>query len=382
MNRASRIFALHESLSRGAPPRSAKSWGRVFGVNARTVLRDLAFLKQELQAPLIFDPCLGGYRYLQTNNPIMFEDKLSKWARLLALIHRIYAQPGMTAEKLAEETGCVPRTIRRDIAELQKVGLPVDNHNGYRFSTDAFLPSLTLSGTEIFALFVAVRLMESQNPGELAGEARGGLEKLLRATPETRRLDFGELREAIHVSETAEDTGTHHLADMQKALSSGRQLELEYQGMKDEMARKRVLDPMGLFCFHTVWYLHAYDHKRQGLRNFRLSRVSGARLLETPVSYRPRMELDEVAYHKWDVEGDQKVDVVIKVSPSLGRWLEENPAHPSQLLENGQARYRVSNPLAMTRWVTSLYGLEVMEPAILRTELQKVSQELFELYGE
>ena len=311
----------------------------------------------------------------------MAEEKTSKWTRLLTLIHRIYAEPGRTAKELAEITGRTERTIFRDVRELEDAGFPIYNDGGYRFAADAFLPNLNLSPTELFSLFVAVRLLESQNGGELGAEARRALEKFLRTTSEQKRPDLGGLRENIQVKEVEEETGACLLSSMQRALISGKQLEIKYQGMKDEEARVRLLDPMGLFCFRQVWYLHAYDNERQALRNYRLSRILEARVTKEPVKQEAKLELDEAAYHKWDVEGDSKCDVRIRVTPALARWLEENPAHPTQRIGNGEVCFQVSNPVAMARWVTSLYGLEVLEPLVLREELGKVSRELVELYG-
>ena len=77
----------------------------------------------------------------------------------------------------------------------------------------------------------------------------------------------------------------------------------------------------------------------------------------------------------------EKQTVRIKVSESLARWLEENPAHPSQELSEGQVTFQVTNPKAMARWVTSLYGLEVLEPKELRDELKQITKELAGVYG-
>lgn len=381
MNRASRLFAIHESLSRDEPPCDAHEWGELFGVNVRTVLRDMAFLKKELKAPVVFDPQLKGYRYGRTNRKSMPELKSSKWTRLLTLIHRICAEPGKTAKQLAEETGRTERTIFRDIKELEEAGFPIYNDNGYRFAADAFLPSLNLSPSELFSLFVAVRMLEAQDDHDLGDEARRGLEKILRATSERKRPDLGNMRDSIQVSEVTKETGVGLLGKMQGALSSGLQLELTYQGMEDNEARTRLVDPLGLFCYRQVWYLHAHDHGKDGLRNFRLSRISDARKTDQPVKHEAKLELDEASYHKWDVEGQQKQTVRFRVTRSLARWLKENPPHPSQTFHDHVVTYQVSNPLEMTRWITSLYGLEVLEPDELREELRKVCLELFEIYG-
>lgn len=381
MHKVARILKIHTSLSFAEPPRSAQQWSRVLGVNVRTVLRDLAFLRDELKAPVEFDPRLKGYKYSRANFDFMPENKLSKWTRLLTLIHKIYAEPGKTAKELGEISNCSERTIFRDLEELQQAGFPLYNDKGYRFAADAFLPALNLTPSELFALFVSVSLLDSNGGNELAAESRRGLEKLLRVTSENRRLNLGALGEMVQVTQVSEDTGASLLGDLQQALSQGRQLAIDYQGMKDDCPQERRLDPMGLFCFRQVWYLHAYDHERQGLRNFRLSRVSGVRVLSEPVKNEARLELEAASYHRWDLEGAKKVEVVIKVSDSLCRWLEENPAHPSQRLVEGKAFYQVSDPQAMARWLMSLYGYEVLSPVELRTQLAELGKDLWDQYG-
>jgi predicted DNA-binding transcriptional regulator YafY len=257
MNRMTRILSLHRSLLAGDEPRAAGWWAKRFSVNQRTVLRDLAFLKDELSLPVIFDASAGGYRYDGPNIATMPELKPNKWTRLLTLIHRICAEPGKTAKELAEETGCTERTIFRDVRELEEVGFPLYNDGGYRFAADAFLPALNLDAEETFSLFVAVRLLEAQDIDQLGEKGRRALEKLLRGTEETKRPDYGQLRESVQVSEVSGETGAHLLTDMQTALCQGCQITIHYRGMKDAQAKPRRLDPMGLFCFRQAWYLHA-----------------------------------------------------------------------------------------------------------------------------
>jgi len=311
----------------------------------------------------------------------MSEQKQPKWPRLLTLIHRICAEPGKTAKELAEETGRTERTIFRDIQDLEKAGFPIYNENGYRFAADAFLPAFNLTPSEMFSLYVSVRLLESQDEAQFGAEGRRALEKLLRGMAEQKRTDIGTLRDSVQVSEVPEEFEASLLGDMQMALAQGRQIVIHYRGMKDDQAKPRYLDPMGLFCFRQVWYLHAFDHRREGLRNFRLSRIEKIAVTQEPVGHEARMEIGDASYHKWDTEGQAKRKVRIRVTESLGRWLQENPAHPSQVLSGNEVTYEVANPIAMARWVTSLYGLEVLEPADLRAELFRISQELTELYA-
>ncbi|HIB69010.1 MAG TPA: HTH domain-containing protein, partial [Phycisphaerales bacterium] len=66
MTRLTRILTLHRSLLNDDPPKDAKQWADHFEVNVRTVLRDLAFLRDEMKAPLRYDQSIGGYRYEDT----------------------------------------------------------------------------------------------------------------------------------------------------------------------------------------------------------------------------------------------------------------------------------------------------------------------------
>jgi predicted DNA-binding transcriptional regulator YafY len=314
--------------------------------------------------------------------PAMRESKSTKWLRLMDLIHRIAAEPGKTSQQLALEMKCAPRTIFRDLSDLQDLGFPVYNDNGYRFAADAFLPTLNLQPRELFALFLGARLLESHGKGELGPDARRALEKLSRASGQASRPDLGALRELVQVAESPEATGMDLVVQMQAVIGKGQQLRIFYLGLHDPQALPRDVDPMGLFSFRQVWYLRAYDHRRKAFRSFRLSRIHRWELLQVAVQHAAHMELQDAVYHRWDVEADQQVEVEIKVSESLARWLAENPPHPSQKLDGDRATYLVSDLAALARWAASLHGLEILSPPALRREMAKLGRDLVSLYSD
>ena len=361
---------------------SAAGWAAELGVDTRTIQRDLAYLRRHEQMPIVYDKELGGYRCESHKSFGMSETRAKKWTRLMALIHRIAAEPGQSSQQLADAMGCTPRTIFRDVRELEDIGLPLYSDGGYRFAADGFLPRLALTPQELLALFLGARMLESVGAQELAPHARGGLEKLLRATGEQGRPDVGAWRSQVQVSEMPEDTGVDQLLPLQAVIGNGRQLRLHYRGMKDTSVRVRIVDPLGLMCFRQVWYLHAYDPQEQGTRNFRLSRLEGWESLPTPAQHTARMDLADAVYHRWDVEGDARVTVELRVTDKLARWLEENPPHPSQKIDGQRVLYEVSDLVAVSRWVSSLHGLEVVAPPRLRQEMARRAEELQSLYRE
>lgn len=381
MGKTSRILRLRASLLGREPPLSAQAWACLLGVDTRTVLRDLAYLKEEEKLPVLYDRKLRGYRCEFSNLSTMRESRAKKWGRLMDLIHRIAAQPGQSSQQLAEAMGCTTRTIFRDLRELESLGFPLYHDDGYRFAADAFLPALNLAPRELLSLFLGARLLEGVGGEELGAEARRALEKLMRGIAEDRRPDLSAMRSRLQITPPAEDTGVDLLLELQSVIGNGRQIRLHYLGLQDQQAQERTVDPMGLFGFRQVWYLRAFDHLRGAYRSFRLSRVVSWEQLDTPVVHQANMELQDAVYHRWDVDLNHQTIVQLRVTEALGRWLRENPPHPSQRFENGYVFYDVSDLVAMARWAAGLHGLEVVAPEALRREMALLGSRLQSLYG-
>lgn len=381
MNRTTRVLRLRAALLRGEPLLDAAGWGVELNADTRTIQRDLAYLRKHQGMEIVYNQELKGYRCEGHKQRPMQELKAKKWARLMGLIHRIAAQPGQSSKDLAETTGRSERTIFRDLRELENLGFPLYNDDGYRFAADAFFPTLGLQPRELLALFTGARMLESVAGAELASDARLALEKLLRATAEEKRPDLGDLRNTVQVEGLPEDTGIDLLLELQSVIGNGHQIRLSYQGIQDEKAQERVVDPMGLFGFRQVWYLRAYDHNRSGYRSFRLSRVRDWEQLEAKATHPAQMDIQEAVYHRWDVEDNETVTVELSVCEALARWLTENPPHPSQQVNGDLVTYEVSDLVAVARWVASLHGVEVLQPLALRQEMGRLAEELLERYG-
>ncbi len=381
MNRTTRVLRLRAALLRGEPLLDAAGWGVELNADTRTIQRDLAYLRKHQGLEIVYNQELKGYRCEGHKQRPMQELKAKKWARLMGLIHRIAAQPGQSSKDLAETTRRSERTIFRDLRELENLGFPLYNDDGYRFAADAFFPTLGLQPRELLALFTGARMLESVAGAELASDARLALEKLLRATSEEKRPDLGGLRNTLQVDGLPEDTGIDLLLELQAVIGNGHQIRLSYQGIQDGAAQDRFVDPMGLFGFRQVWYLRAYDHGRAGFRSYRLSRIQNWEQLETKVAHAAQMDLQDAVYHRWDIDENETVTIELSVSESLSRWLKENPPHPSQQISADRVTYEVSDLAAVARWVASLHGVEVLQPLSLRQEMGRLAEGLLERYA-
>lgn len=66
-----RILRIHEMVSRGRLP-NANEMAKELGVNRKTILRDIRFMKDDLEMPLVYDSSRHGYLYSRPVNEFPF----------------------------------------------------------------------------------------------------------------------------------------------------------------------------------------------------------------------------------------------------------------------------------------------------------------------
>lgn len=79
-----------------------------------------------------------------------------------------------------------------------------------------------------------------------------------------------------------EDSKT--LAAAREAIRTGTQLRLQYFSPQSDAVSERDVDPLRLYSLDSTWYLEAYCHSAQALRNFRLDRVEELHATGRPVA--------------------------------------------------------------------------------------------------
>src|SRR6476469_3519846 len=80
--------------------------------------------------------------------------------RVLTLLERVQERPGLSAPRLAAELGVSERTVRRYVATLQDLGIPVEagrgRYGGHRLRSGYRMPPLMLSTDEAVAITLAL----------------------------------------------------------------------------------------------------------------------------------------------------------------------------------------------------------------------------------
>ncbi len=310
----------------------------------------------------------------------------SPTSRLLALLESLQAQPVATGRELADRLGIDVRTLRRYVAALQELGIPVEGQRGvgggYRMRPGYRLPPLMLSDDE--AVVVVLGLVAAQRLGldTESAAADGALTKIHRVLPTRLRSRVEALESSLGFIEPAAGAAPVPgetallLAD---AIRRQRRVRTRYRSFSGALS-ERELSPHGLVVNAGRWYLAAHDHGRGELRTFRVDRVLGPRL-EDAAALAPPDGFDPVAYvtsSLASVPWTWAVEVELDLPPE--RAAERIPATLGELVvEEGATVLRMQ--VESLDWMASLLaglgcGFTIRRPDELRASVRALAARL------
>lgn len=217
--------------------------------------------------------------------------------RLFQIVQIIRGRRLTTAALLAQRLEVSERTVYRDIADLQRQGVPVEGEAGvgYRLGTGFDLPPLMFTQDEARALAAAARLAQSWLDPGMAGDVEDALGKILSVlTPSARAAAEGL---AVFAPPVAMDARTRgHLQTLREAVQSRHKLHLHYHDVH-EAPTQRTVRPLGCFFWGKVWTLAAWCELRQDFRGFRVDRIDGAQVTDERFADEPGKTLSEMLRH-------------------------------------------------------------------------------------
>jgi predicted DNA-binding transcriptional regulator YafY len=205
-------------------------------------------------------------------------------SRLLELLELLQTQPLTTGQQIADQLGIDRRTVRRYVATLQELGIPVEGERGvgggYRVRPGFRLPPLMLSDEE--AIVVVLGLLAARRLGldTPSGSVDGALTKIHRVLPDAIRRRVEALEETLEFTTSAK-IGAPVPGDtvllLAEAIRRRKRVHMHYRTFEGEETQ-RELSAHGLVVHSGRWYLAAFDHGRDDLRTFRVDRMDRARL--------------------------------------------------------------------------------------------------------
>ena len=200
--------------------------------------------------------------------------------RLLELLSLLQARREWSGAELSDRLGVGPRTIRRDMERLRRLGYPVHASpgvaGGYRLGAGASLPPLLLDEEEAVAVAVGLRTAASVGVAGIEETAVRALAKLEQVLPKRLRRRVNALGAAtVPYPGTGPAVDAETLATIATACRDGERLRFAYRS-HDGAATRRLVEPHRLVHTGRRWYLVAYDTDRADWRTFRVDRIERA----------------------------------------------------------------------------------------------------------
>ncbi|RKP51070.1 helix-turn-helix transcriptional regulator [Trinickia fusca] len=194
--------------------------------------------------------------------------------RLFQIAELLRGRRLTTAQQLAEWLSVSPRTVYRDVRDLQLSGVPIEGEAGigYRLSRSASLPPLTFTADELTALAAGARMIETWGGAGLAGGARSALAKIASAMPADKRATLERLAvfaPSFHVDrQFSENVDALH-----RAVDTHHVVSFAYCDRVGAQTERRIW-PLSLVYWGGRWTVGAWCELRSDFRNFDIARMT------------------------------------------------------------------------------------------------------------
>ena len=252
-------------------------------VSRATLKRDLAYLRDRLNAPIIYDRDAGGYRF---------------------------------------------------DTDAKTVG------NQYE------LPGLWFSAEEIHALLTMQHLLSNLDTGGLLGPHIKPLLSRLTALIGVAENPAEEVVKRIKIiSVGARQMHLDHFQSIGSALLRRKRMIIRYSARGNGETTEREVSPQRLIHYRENWYLDAWCHLRNELRSFSVDAIERVELLEARAKDVAEKHLNEILGSGYGIFSGKDVKwATLRFSAKRARWVAAEKWHPKQegkFLEDGSYELRV-----------------------------------------
>jgi len=206
--------------------------------------------------------------------------------KALSILEMLQSQRQLSGADMAERLGIDRRTLRRYIAMLEELGIPITaergRYGGYMLVPGFKLPPLMFTNEEASAVALGLLAVRSLRLADTAPSVASAQAKLERVMPPALQGSVQALREMAvletpdqrwSIASGARPALTGELTALALAAQTQHRVQFRYTPHGGE-AMLRAFDPYGLVFSHTRWYAVGMCRLRMALRSFRLDRIS------------------------------------------------------------------------------------------------------------
>ncbi len=310
-------------------------------VSPATLKRDLQYLRDRMDAPIVYDRDDNGYRFA----------------------------PGTAGAGTSTSAGGGAGAGARATAHE--------------------LPGVWFSEKELHALLTMHQLIVGLDDG---GVLHRHLQPLLDKVHGMLGASASEaqslMRRVRIASPARRPVPSKYFEEVGSALLSRRRLQLSYYTRSKRSTSDRVVSPQRLMHYRNTWYLDAWCHGSDGLRRFALDAVRGARVLDDKARDVPLKTVEAELDKGYGIFGGARVRWArLQFTPEAAQWVAQEEWHPQQQLTplpDGGLRMRLpyTEPTELVMDILR-HGpnVRVLAPADLAQRVQRQLTDALAAYG-
>jgi len=213
------------------------------------------------------------------------------------------------------------------------------------------LPGLWFNAAEIHALLTMQQLLTELQPGLLGPHIEpllGRIRALLEDNDHSVAQIEARIR-VLHMA--ARSVAPRCFEVVSSALLSRKRVHLEHYNRERDRSMQREVSPQRLVHYRDNWYLDAWCHQRNALRSFSLDSISKARCLDTDADELCAEALDAELGSGYGIFAGRNTELArLRFSNLRSRWVARERWHPEQSGEvDEQGRYVLEVPYSDRR---------------------------------
>jgi predicted DNA-binding transcriptional regulator YafY len=308
-------------------------------------------------------------------------DQLARQWQLIQRLAKSHAGVGL--DDLADDLGCVRRTVYRDLDALMYAGFPVvsdrrDGHVYYRFLDTFRMGDVPFTPDEVLALAFSEDLLKTLEGTVFHDSIQSALAKIRAGLGPELTIYLERLAESFRVlpgphKRYAEFRETIRI--LNDAVLTCTSVNIRYRTGSTGSVKTRKLDPYRVWYRSGGLYVIGHDHRSNEIRTFAIDRVQRIRDTDEPFSVPKDFDFDDYTSSSFGVASEPATRVNIRFARRVLTYIEERQWHPSQQLEalpNGDLtlRMEVGSTAELRQWILSFGSdAEVISPDSLRKDV-------------
>ncbi|MBC2713489.1 MAG: transcriptional regulator [Desulfosarcina sp.] len=267
-------------------------------------------------------------------------DQLS---RQWKIIHTLVASTfGKTVPDLADELGCTPRTVYRDLAALQSGGFPIttetrENRSYWRMLDTRRQIPLAFSIPELMALYFGKDMLKTYR-GTVFYDAIESLLSKIKTTLAPEYINYlDRIRNRVDAGPAPRKDYTrfaHIIAELNRAIVDDKKIRIIYFSMGRQEENRRTVHPYRLRHVEDTLYLIGYCALRKGVRTFAVDRIKTVTVTDSGFHIPEEFDMQAFLQDSFGIYQGPPVTVKIRFLKSVAGYIRERIWHQSQHLSD------------------------------------------------